>query len=349
MDKETMEACAGRPPVYLGLPMHSCAAVKLWKNSKCLNEKEEDINLRLLAKEAKKRESNARDVPRSQEGLPNVAKTKEARDRPQPFGEDPPGVTRAAWSKAEADAFDAGEEKKEAADPTPPLSPSPSPSPPPPVLSPKHKETRTWRDLRPDEWYHPSEKGASFYSCEEAGFSCISYHCARQCINGSFRTRRRQLKRAEARLANKQKKEQTVKDLREEGHTEGDVKRFVRQFQRQEQQMLAEIDATYANKHKDITPSGSAIHQISQCSLSASCRLLQCIPETDDLEEQTSAAVHVQRVSRGGRGRRRAADRKVRSAQNLLPESSERKCSAPPPPRRRSLLRTSASPPTRSS
>lgn len=155
--------------------------LQLWKNARCLNEKEEAISLR----------------------------EKAAPKPPIPFGEDPPGVTRAAWHD--------GEEKK--TDPEPPSSPESCPPQPP----------RTWRYLAPSEWYIPSTKREDFFECEEAGFHCLSYHCARQCINGNFKTRLKNLKRAETRLANKQKRIAAIEELRADGNTEGDVKRYTKQ------------------------------------------------------------------------------------------------------------------------
>ena len=82
------------------------------------------------------------------------------------------------------------------------------------------------------------------------------------------------------------------------------------QFQRQEQAKLAEIDTLYQNRHLPVTLTSNPLHQISQCSLTLTCRLLPCVPETDDIDLQQASAVHIQRISRGGRGRRKAKDRR---------------------------------------
>ena len=235
------------------------------------------------------------------------------------FGaKDPKGVTRAAWGDEEKKSDSPNpsqyqgeikaplslpplEEEKKTEEKTPPVSPS---------KKLKQRE-RTWRDLTPDEWYKKSRKTEVFYACEAAKFSCLSFHCARQCMNGQHFNRTRLLKRAEARLENAEKVKENIKELREEGHTEGDVKRFIKQFARREAKLMKEIDAKYAKKHREVTVSEAELSQISQCSLTENCRLLQCIPEFDHLKIWNAAAVHIQRISRGGRGRRRAIDKRA--------------------------------------
>ena len=190
------------------------------------------------------------------------------------FGKDPPGVTRAAW----------GDEEKKIESEPPPTSMSPLASPTAPTTSSprkalRHSRERTWRDLTPDEWYKRSTKTQVFYKCDQAKFTCLSYHCARQCMNGQQFNRTRLLKRAEARLANQDTVKKNIEDLREEGHTEGDVKRFIQQFARREQRFMKEIDEKFGRKPYAVEVSDAPLAQISQCSLTEGCRLLQCIPE----------------------------------------------------------------------
>ena len=193
------------------------------------------------------------------------------------FGKDPPGVSRAAWGD---------EEKKNETEPhiASPTTSTKSSTTPPPNKAIRHGREKTWRDLTPDEWYRKSKKIDLFYKCDQAKFSCLSYHCARQCMNGQHFNRTRLLKRAEARLANKEVVKKNIDELREEGHTEGDVKRFIKQFARKEQRIMKEIDVKYSRKCYPVEVSDSPLNQISQCSLTKECSLLQCIPEFDHLK-----------------------------------------------------------------
>ena len=172
------------------------------------------------------------------------------------------------------------------------------------------KRERTWRDLKPSEFYSPSKKLEQFYKCQEAGFTCLSYHCARQCMNGNYNNRMRLLKRSLARQENKVLVKKNVQELRKEGHREGDVKRFIKQFKRKEEKIMQKIDVDWATNVRRVELIEGDLRQISQCSLTDGCRLLQCIPEYDDHLEHNNAAIEIQRVSRGGRGRRRANDKK---------------------------------------
>jgi len=179
----------------------------------------------------------------------------------------------------------------------------------------KGKAVTTWRDLPPEVWYKPSNKLERYYKCESAGFGCLSYHCARMCINGLFQTKRKMLVRAEARLESAKKMDVMVQNLREEGHTQGDIKRFCKQFKRREKQQIVAIDSQFTQVSRKVENLDSDLVTISECSLTRECRLMQCIAEEGEEEEEQGnkdkCVVNIQRVTRGGRGRRRAAERRV--------------------------------------
>jgi len=73
---------------------------------------------------------------------------------------------------------------------------------------------------------------------------------------------------------------------------------------------MKQIDVEWATRVRMVELAGGDLRQISQCSMTDDCKLLQCVPEYDDHLEHNKAAVVIQRVSRGGRGRRRAIARK---------------------------------------
>ena len=133
-------------------------------------------------------------------------------------------------------------------------------------------------------------------------------------MNGGYNNRTRLLKRAVVRLENEKIIKKNIAELREEGHTEGDIKRYMKQFVRKETMMMSDIDKRWETNFREVEVlENGALQQISQCSLTDGCRLLQCIPEHDgfSLSKQNNAALEIQRVSRGGNGRRKAANRKA--------------------------------------
>jgi len=249
----------GAPPVYLGLPKHTAAAVTNWTNARCLKrtpakgggeegEKEDVKEEPIVIEDEVTVASFGSSSPSALTPVASDTPKKEGGSQKVVFGEDPEGTQRAAWKEPVGEDGGIVEEKKN--DSTPPRTPQKSA-----VAnelseltkmnaqlneamvasqagSEKKKKKgrgtnreRTWRDLKPSEWYKTSKKLELFYKCEDAGFTCLSYHCARQCMNGSHNTRTRLLTRAVARQKNRAVVEKNIEDLREEGHTEGDVKR----------------------------------------------------------------------------------------------------------------------------